>query len=179
MNPTNPAASFGQLRAIWRRALTRGAEILRRRGGTKQETDRFAAMECENCAAVLERLAGRPGAELNPTDFYAVLNAAMRDVEAWWPTDEVATPATVLASLGLFAAEFGKDHADDERPSRRSISRRAGDAEFHGRYYRDQVDQLAACVMKHFPDEPGSTGQSEGAVDVAIRLIERLKAATA
>jgi hypothetical protein len=39
-----------------------------------------------------------------------------------------------------------------------------------------QIDRLAACILFYFPDEPGSTGQSEGAIDVAVRLLERLAA---
>jgi hypothetical protein len=35
-----------------------------------------------------------------------------------------------------------------------------------------QIDRLAKCIMDHYPDEPGRTGRSEGAVDVAIRLLE-------
>jgi hypothetical protein len=36
----------------------------------------------------------------------------------------------------------------------------------------DQIDRLAKCLMAYYPDEPGRTGRSEGAVDVAIRLLE-------
>lgn len=42
-------------------------------------------------------------------------------------------------------------------------------------WYRDEIDRLAAVVMRDFPDEPGRTGESEGAVDVAIRLLGILK----
>jgi hypothetical protein len=37
-----------------------------------------------------------------------------------------------------------------------------------------QIDRLASCILRLFPYEPGSQG-NESAVDVAIRLIERLK----
>jgi hypothetical protein len=39
-----------------------------------------------------------------------------------------------------------------------------------------QIDRLAACILRLYPYEPGSHGD-ESAVDVAIRLIERLDAA--
>ena len=34
-----------------------------------------------------------------------------------------------------------------------------------------QIDRLASCILTYHPDEPGRTGQSEGAIDVAIRLL--------
>jgi len=34
-----------------------------------------------------------------------------------------------------------------------------------------QIDRLANCILTYHPDEPGRTGLSEGAVDVAIRLL--------
>jgi hypothetical protein len=36
-----------------------------------------------------------------------------------------------------------------------------------------QITRLADCILTHFPEEPGRGG-SEGAVDVAIRLLTRL-----
>lgn len=39
-----------------------------------------------------------------------------------------------------------------------------------------QIDRLAMCILRLFPYEPGSQGD-ESAVDVAIRLIERLDGA--
>lgn len=40
-----------------------------------------------------------------------------------------------------------------------------------------QIDRLARCILEVFPDEPGKgpLPWGEGAVDVAIRLIRRLK----
>jgi hypothetical protein len=45
-------------REVRRRALLEGATVLLRRAGTKWETDIHASIEAENCARVLERLAG-------------------------------------------------------------------------------------------------------------------------
>ena len=40
---------------------------------------------------------------------------------------------------------------------------------------RSEIDRLAKFIMKEYPDEPGSTGESESAVDVAIRLLSTPK----
>jgi hypothetical protein len=37
----------------------------------------------------------------------------------------------------------------------------------------EQIERLSRCIMTHWPQEPGATGTSEGAVDVAVRLLER------
>jgi hypothetical protein len=34
-----------------------------------------------------------------------------------------------------------------------------------------QIKRLADCIMDYYPNEPGRTGESETAVDVAIRLL--------
>lgn len=36
---------------------------------------------------------------------------------------------------------------------------------------RSEIDRLADFILKEFPDEPGKLGESESAVDVAIRLL--------
>jgi hypothetical protein len=48
----------GAERIIRRKALLEGASTLLRRARTKWDTDTHAAIEAENCAMVLERLAG-------------------------------------------------------------------------------------------------------------------------
>lgn len=35
-----------------------------------------------------------------------------------------------------------------------------------------EIDRLADFILANYPDEPGSNGTSESAVDVAIRLLE-------
>lgn len=40
---------------------------------------------------------------------------------------------------------------------------------------KEQIDLLAKFILKEFPDEPGKTGVSEGAIDVAIRLLSEFK----
>lgn len=36
---------------------------------------------------------------------------------------------------------------------------------------KDQVAELADVILKYYPGEPGRTGKSEGAIEVAIRLL--------
>jgi DNA-directed RNA polymerase alpha subunit len=38
-----------------------------------------------------------------------------------------------------------------------------------------EIDRLADFILTQFPDEPGSGGADESAVDVAIRLLKTLK----
>ena len=40
---------------------------------------------------------------------------------------------------------------------------------------RNEIDRLAAYILKEWPDEPGKDGESESAVDVAIRLLRLFK----
>ncbi len=36
-----------------------------------------------------------------------------------------------------------------------------------------EIDRLALFISENFADEPGKTGESESAVDVAIRLLKK------
>ena len=36
---------------------------------------------------------------------------------------------------------------------------------------KKEIDRLAEFILKEYPEEPGSKGTSESAVDVAIRLL--------
>lgn len=38
---------------------------------------------------------------------------------------------------------------------------------------KTEIDKLATFIMEKCPDEPGKTGRSESAVDVAIRLLQK------
>ena len=40
---------------------------------------------------------------------------------------------------------------------------------------KSEIDRLADFLLKNYPDEPGKTGVSESAVDVAIRLLTEKK----
>ena len=40
---------------------------------------------------------------------------------------------------------------------------------------RSEIDRLAKFIMEEFPDQPGSTGVTESAVDVAIRMLQDVK----
>lgn len=47
-----------------------------------------------------------------------------------------------------------------------------GEKEEEGRTEAEaQIDKLAKWILENMPDEPGSTGTSEGAVDCAIRIL--------
>ena len=48
-----------------------------------------------------------------------------------------------------------------------------------GEPLESQIKRLADCIMAHHPHEPGRTGASEGAIDVAIRLLPQLAKAQA
>lgn len=39
-------------------------------------------------------------------------------------------------------------------------------------YLRGQIEELANFILENFPNEPGGIGKSEGAIEVAIRLLK-------
>lgn len=69
--------------------------------------------------------------------------------------------AAIREELGLWwAQEFPNDALPTEALIRLSE-----------RLASDEIDRLAAFILREYPHEPGRTGISESAVDVAIRLL--------